>query len=256
MTTNRQRKRTAEIAEKRQRQTAQQTPSPPKDRQPTAKKLPSGSDTASDQSGTRKRTTPAGPRRSEPQPSEQSDPLSDPEALFKKLSIQLAPKVEKSAVKAGNTAAKKISDSLTEELNEAISQAMSAAGKVGALVRENVHGAVDDALRTAVLQASQVREQQLAQLAVIDRTARQARNLDTVRLRIDAELTRAGLQRVTNCADLSLFDREDGTDQRGSAAITAYEVSQPAYVDKVNGRVVQRGRVRPSTTAVADEERP
>ncbi|MFF4261711.1 hypothetical protein [Streptomyces virginiae] len=169
------------------------------------------------------------------------DALADPGALFEKLTMKLASQVDKAASKAGLKASQELSRKLTEELDDAIRVAMSTADKVGTLVRQAVQAAVDDTLRTAVLDATRVRDQQLAQLALIDRTAWGTDDIEAVRLRVDAEMKRAGLTRLTTPTNLTPFDVVDSEEHNHAAS---YEVLSPAYVETVTGRVVQRGAVR------------
>ncbi|MFF3947151.1 hypothetical protein ACFYYN_20310 [Streptomyces sp. NPDC001902] len=170
-----------------------------------------------------------------------TDALANPERFFEKVSEKLATRVDKAASKAGLRASQELSQKLREELDDAIRGVMSTAEKVGTLVRQAVQAAVDDALRTAVLEATRVREQQLSQLALIDRTACSTQDLAAVRLRIEAELKRSGLERVTSLDNLAAFDVVNPGEHNGSKA---FEVVAPAYIETSSGRVVQRGEVR------------
>ncbi|MER6196440.1 hypothetical protein ABT234_03515 [Streptomyces sp. NPDC001586] len=169
------------------------------------------------------------------------DALADPSVLFEKLTVKLASQVDKAASKAGLKASQELSRKLTEELDDAIRVAMSTADKVGTLVRQAVQAAVDDTLRTAVLDATRVRDEQLAQLALIDRTVWGTADIAAVRLRVEAEMKRAGLTRLTTPANLPAFDV---VDPEGHNDAASYEVLSPAYVETTTGRVVQRGAVR------------
>lgn len=181
------------------------------------------------------------------------DPRSDPEVMFRILSEKIAAKVDRAAMKAGASAAQEVSRRLTAELDAAIAGAQSAAGKMGTLVQQAVQSAVDEALRTAVLNATRVHEEHLAQLALIDRTAQTASDLDAVRLRVEQEMRRSGLTRIT-AADPTSFNLVNPTEHEGS---TTYEVLAPAYADSGSGRIIQRGEMRrlpPDREAPAPEE--
>ncbi|WP_371580714.1 hypothetical protein [Streptomyces sp. NBC_01314] len=169
-----------------------------------------------------------------------TDVLARPDILFAKLSEKLATKVDKAASKAGQKAAQELSLRLRTQLDESIREAMSTADKMGSVVRQAVQAAVDDALRTAALDETRARERQLAQLALIDRTAHTTQDLKAVRLRVDAEMSRSGLKRVTDPDDLGVFDVDNPAEHTRNGR---YEVIVPAYVDTATGRVVQRGTV-------------
>ncbi|WP_225077828.1 hypothetical protein [Streptomyces sp. CoT10] len=168
------------------------------------------------------------------------DPRSDPEVMFRVLSDKIAAKVDRAAMKAGASAAQEVGRRLTAELDAAIAGAQSTAGKMGSLVQQAVQAAVDEALRTAVLNATRVHEEHLAQLALIDRTAQTAEHISAVRLRVEEEMRRSGLVRVTN-PDPDLFNLVNPTEHMGS---TGYEVLAPAYTDSRTGRVIQRGEMK------------
>ncbi|GHK02342.1 hypothetical protein SY2F82_41390 [Streptomyces sp. Y2F8-2] len=168
------------------------------------------------------------------------DPRSDPEVMFRILSEKIAAKVDRAAMKAGASAAQEVGRRLTAELDAAIAGAQSTAGKMGSLVQQAVQAAVDEALRTAVLNATRVHEEHLAQLALIDRTAHTAENIGAVRMRIEEEMRRSGLTRVT-APDPESFNLVNPTEHAGS---TAYEVLAPAYADSRSGRIIQRGEMR------------
>ncbi|MFF2774564.1 hypothetical protein ACFVU3_06615 [Streptomyces sp. NPDC058052] len=168
------------------------------------------------------------------------DPRSDPEVMFRLISEKIADKVGQAALKAGTKAANIVSTRLTEELDAAIAGAQSTAGKMGALVQQAVQAAVDDALRTAVLNATRVHEEHLAQLALIDRTAQTTGDLSAVQLRIDAEMGRSGLRRITT-PDPETFNVLEA---EGDFTSEGFEVLAPAYVDSRSGRIVQRGEMR------------
>ncbi|MGW2641540.1 hypothetical protein [Streptomyces sp. NPDC001348] len=168
------------------------------------------------------------------------DPRSDPEVMFRLLSEKIATKVDRAAMKAGASAAQEVSRRLTAELDAAIAGAQATAGKMGTLVQQAVQAAVDEALRTAVLNATRVHEEHLAQLALIDRTAQTARHISAVRLRVEEEMRRSGLTRVTE-PDPDCFNLVNPTEHAGSVS---YEVLAPAYTDSRSGRVIQRGEMR------------
>jgi hypothetical protein len=168
------------------------------------------------------------------------DPRSDPEVMFRILSDKIAAKVDRAARKAGASAAQEVSRRLTAELDAAIAGAQTAAGKMGTLVQQAVQAAVDETLRTAVLNATRVHEEHLAQLALIDRTAQTAQDITAVRLRVEEEMRRSGLTRIT-VPDADAFNLVNPTEHRGS---TTYEVLAPAYADSRTGRIVQRGEMQ------------
>lgn len=154
--------------------------------------------------------------------------------------VHLRTRWNRAAMKAGASAAKEVGRRLTAELDAAIAGAQSTAGKMGALVQQAVQAAVDEALRTAVLNATRVHEEHLAQLALIDRTAQTAGHISAVRLRVEEEMRRSGLTRVTE-PDPDCFNLVNPTEHMDS---TRYEVLAPAYTDSRSGRVIQRGEMR------------
>ncbi|MFF6802911.1 hypothetical protein [Streptomyces sp. NPDC012616] len=179
------------------------------------------------------------------------DPRADPEVMFRILSDKIAAKVDRAAMKAGASAAREVSRRLTAELDAAIAGAQSAAGKMGSLVQQAVQAAVDEALRTAVLNATRVREEHLAQLALIDRTAQTSQDIAAVRLRVEEEMRRSGIRRITE-ADPESFNLVNPGEHPSSST---FEVLAPAYTDDRTGRIVQRGEIRrlPSHTAPVAE---
>ncbi|MFI8068898.1 hypothetical protein ACIF85_08890 [Streptomyces sp. NPDC086033] len=99
-----------------------------------------------------------------------------------------------------------------------------------------------EAVRGAVIEGIRTRQMHLAQLAVIDRSAHQATKLTSLRARIDNEITRAGLVRVTEPQDLSLFDLVNPDSLRqGVGEPPVYSVLAPAYTDRESGKLVERG---------------
>ncbi|MGW0651371.1 hypothetical protein ACWD4T_21580 [Streptomyces umbrinus] len=99
-----------------------------------------------------------------------------------------------------------------------------------------------EAVRGAVIEGIRTRQMHLAQLAVIDRSAHQAAKLTSLRARIDNEITRAGLVRVTEPQDLSLFDLVNPDSLRQDVGEPpVYSVLAPAYIDRESGKLVERG---------------
>jgi hypothetical protein len=105
---------------------------------------------------------------------------------------------------------------------------------------------VAEALRTAVVDGMRTRQFHLAQLAVIDRAAGQAASLAELRKRIDAEISKAGLRRISETTDLAAFNLADsgGSAQAPTGSSIQYELLAPAYSDTESGRIVERGWVR------------
>ncbi|MEU8513401.1 hypothetical protein AB0C76_17685 [Kitasatospora sp. NPDC048722] len=109
-----------------------------------------------------------------------------------------------------------------------------------------------EAVRGAVVDGIRARQMHLAQLAVIDRAAHQASKLTSLQARIDHEITKAGLVRVAEPGDLSLFSLVNpDQDRTGDSEAPAYSVVAPAYTDRESGRVVEIGWLR-----VEDGDRP
>ncbi|MFG3475396.1 hypothetical protein ACGF3K_09005 [Streptomyces sp. NPDC047980] len=175
------------------------------------------------------------------------DPRSDPEVMFRILSEKIAVKVDRAAMRAGASVAQEVSRRLTAELDAAIAGAQSTAGTMGNLVQQAVQAAVDEALRTAVLNATRVHEEHLAQLALIDRTAQTAHDITAVKLRVEEEMRRSGLTRITT-ADPEAFNLVNPQEHPDSSA---YEVLAPAYADRRTGRIIQRGEMRRMPSAPA-----
>jgi hypothetical protein len=110
-----------------------------------------------------------------------------------------------------------------------------------------------EAVRAAVIDGIRTRQIHLAQLAVIDRAAFQGHKLTALQQRIDHELVRTGLLRVTDTKDLSFFnllDSEAVADHGDAAPV--YSVVAPAYVDQESGRTVERGWLSVSYDQPAD----
>lgn len=104
---------------------------------------------------------------------------------------------------------------------------------------------IGEELRAGVVEGIRARERHLAQLVLIDRAAAQAKVLLRLQERIGVEIEKAGLRRVVDLDDLSLFNSADGmTRTAGRASADALELVTPAYVDADSGRVIERGWVR------------
>ncbi|MGW6874658.1 hypothetical protein ACWGHA_20230 [Streptomyces xanthophaeus] len=133
-----------------------------------------------------------------------------------------------------------MADSLTAVLGEA--QGPDAAAALRAELLKRVLPQFTEAVRGAVVEGIRTRQMHLAQLAVIDRTAHQADSLRVLCARIDGEITRAGLVRVTEPGDLSLFNLVDADALRpGADEPPVYSVVAPAYTDRESGKPVERG---------------
>jgi hypothetical protein len=107
-----------------------------------------------------------------------------------------------------------------------------------------------EALRAGVVEGMQVRQRHLAQLAVIDRAAAQARNLSGLQGRISAEIEHAGLRRVCELEDLSPFNLASTSEDSLQGEAT-FELVTPAYVEADSGRVVERGWIKVAEPAPA-----
>ncbi|MFG2879148.1 hypothetical protein ACGFYU_29800 [Streptomyces sp. NPDC048337] len=141
-------------------------------------------------------------------------------------------------------------------LSETIRAAEGENGSETARALRAVGKQIADSLRAGVIEGMRARDRHLAQLAVIDRAAAHATSLRQLQERIEAELGLAGLLRVTEPGDLSVFNLV----QPGSAAATAlptsgddYEVVSPAYTDTETRRTVERGWVRLAQAAGTDQ---
>ncbi|MFK0157362.1 hypothetical protein ACIQVK_35535 [Streptomyces sp. NPDC090493] len=180
------------------------------------------------------------------------DPRSDPEVMLRLVSEKIAAKVDRAAMKAGASVAQELSRRLTAELDAAIAGVQSTAGRMGTLVQQAVQAAVDEALRTAVLNATRVHEEHLAQLALIDCTVQTAGDIAAVKLRVEQEMRRSGLIRIT-APDPDAFNLTNPSEHTGS---TIFEVLAPAYADGRTGRIIQRGEMRrlPSESVAPDDE--
>ncbi|MFE2151386.1 hypothetical protein ACFXAO_15285 [Streptomyces lavendulae] len=133
-----------------------------------------------------------------------------------------------------------MADSLAAVLGNA--QGPDAASMMRAELLKRVLPQFTEAVRGAVVEGIRTRQMHLAQLAVIDRTAHQADSLRALCARIDGEITRAGLVRVTEPGDLSLFNLVDADALRqGSDEPPVYSVVAPAYTDRESGKPVERG---------------
>lgn len=133
-----------------------------------------------------------------------------------------------------------MADSLATALAD--TQGPDAAAALRAELLRRVLPQFNEAVRGAVIEGIRTRQMHLAQLAVIDRTAHQADSLKSLRARIDHEITRAGLVRVTEPEDLALFDLVDADSlHQGSNEPPVYSVIAPAYTDRESGKPVERG---------------
>ncbi|WP_154675480.1 hypothetical protein [Parafrankia elaeagni] len=105
---------------------------------------------------------------------------------------------------------------------------------------------IADAVRSGVIDGMRVRDRHLAQMVVIDRAAAHAENLTRLQTRIEHELERAGLRRVSDPADIAPFNLVETA--TGSSAVSKsgqeYEIISPAYVDTETGKTVERGWIR------------
>ncbi|WP_374776514.1 hypothetical protein OG756_30875 [Streptomyces sp. NBC_01310] len=135
-----------------------------------------------------------------------------------------------------------MADSLAAVLGDA--QGLDAANVLRAELLKRVLPQFTEAVRGAVVEGIRTRQMHLAQLAVIDRTAHQAESLRALCARIDGEISRAGLVRVTEPGDLSLFNLVDADALRqGADEPPVYSVVAPAYTDRESGKPVERGWV-------------
>ncbi|WP_412076277.1 hypothetical protein ACLF6K_11610 [Streptomyces xanthophaeus] len=133
-----------------------------------------------------------------------------------------------------------MADSLAAVLGDA--QGPDAANALRAELLKRVLPQFTEAVRGAVVEGIRTRQMHLAQLAVIDRTAHQAESLRALCARIDGEISRAGLVRVTEPGDLSLFNLVDADALRqGADEPPVYSVVAPAYTDRESGKPVERG---------------
>jgi hypothetical protein len=109
---------------------------------------------------------------------------------------------------------------------------------------------ITEALRAGVVEGMRTRERHLAQLVLIDRAAAQAKMLLRLQERIGAEIEKAGLRRVVDLEDLTLFNSADGasTGPADGAGADVFELVSPAYVDADSGRVIERGWVRQASS--------
>ena len=96
-----------------------------------------------------------------------------------------------------------------------------------------------EAVRAGVLDGMRVRSMHLAQLAAIDRTSWRTASLSVLQKRVAEEVAKAGVERVTEPDDLSLFQLAEGS-PKGSED-SELRVLAPAYRDQESGRVVEVG---------------
>jgi hypothetical protein len=98
-----------------------------------------------------------------------------------------------------------------------------------------------EAVRAGVVDGMRVRSMHLAQLAAIDRTSWRDPSVSVLQKRIAEEVAKAGVERVTEPNDLTLFQLAEG----GAIGDKTMElrVLAPAYLDRESGRVVETGWV-------------
>lgn len=134
-------------------------------------------------------------------------------------------------------------EALEEKLLTAGNEVDADASEVGQSLRA-MSRQITDALRGAVIEGMRTRDRHLAQLVVIDRAAAQSDALARLQERIGTEIERAGLRRVVDHSDLSLFNLADTGGESPHGNDGAYELVTPAYVDTYTGVVVERGWLR------------
>lgn len=145
-----------------------------------------------------------------------------------------------------------VEPTLMEGLGSLEEALLTSQGEAGAEAQPNgqslrgVQRQIAEAVRSAVIEGMRIRERHLAQLVVIDRAAAQTDALVRLQERIGTEIARAGLRRVVDLTDLSLFNLADsvGLPPEEDADRGALELVTPAYVDADTGQVVERGWVR------------
>ncbi|WP_045875850.1 hypothetical protein [Pseudofrankia sp. DC12] len=105
---------------------------------------------------------------------------------------------------------------------------------------------IADAVRSGVIDGMRARDRHLAQLVVIDRAAAHAGSLTELRTRIEQELERAGLRRISDLADVSSFNLVETATGSSEAPKQGqrYELVSPAYVDAETGHTIERGWIR------------
>jgi hypothetical protein len=96
---------------------------------------------------------------------------------------------------------------------------------------------IASALRQAVLEAFSSREQHTAQLATLHRLMVNKGNFSTIKNMTDRQLREAGVEVVQNPGRAELFILQDG---EGDQLL----VTQPAYVDAAQGRLILAGRLQ------------
>ncbi|MER5352069.1 hypothetical protein ABT093_17285 [Kitasatospora sp. NPDC002551] len=142
-------------------------------------------------------------------------------------------------------------DSQLEQISASLATSVSAAEgtDVAAAIRTELARRLvpqfTEAVRGAVMDGMRARQMHLAQLAAIDRTARQTSKLPALRARIDHEITKAGLVRVVEPDDLTLFSLVNPDhDLPGGSEAAVFSVTSPAYTDRESGRLVEAGWLR------------
>lgn len=111
------------------------------------------------------------------------------------------------------------------------------------VIEPRITAVVADAVRSAIVTGTRARQLHLAQLAVIDRAASQARSLRTLQGRINDEIQLAGLRRITDLADLSYFKVLESHSNE-SIVESGFELVAPAYVDAQSGTIIEFGWIR------------
>ena len=111
------------------------------------------------------------------------------------------------------------------------------------VIEPRIAAVIADAVRSAIVTGTRAHQLHLAQLAVIDRAASQARSLKTLQGRISNEIQLAGLRRITDLADLSYFKvlESDSTESIGESGL---ELVTPAYIDDQSGTIIEYGWIR------------
>jgi hypothetical protein len=135
----------------------------------------------------------------------------------------------------------------TEKLRAALADKETETDVVSALRTELMRRVLPqftEAVRKGVLEGIRTRQMHLAQLAVLHRQALDAKTLQVVLTRLEAETAKAGLRVVGDTGDQSLFNVVE--DQPGvmKSGPVAFELVAPAYVDKESGKLVERGWLR------------
>lgn len=123
---------------------------------------------------------------------------------------------------------RRIIEPLTEEVQQIL---------VDLEMTEMSKAEVKDAVRRALIEAMQVRQTHLAQLAQIRQLCDKSESHSALKRKIHDFCQTTGLLRITNMDNPSLFRVVAGS---GEYAV----VEQPAYVDEATGRLVIAGEIR------------